>query len=712
MLICCILAISRFPLIAMPLISEVMYHPGDSVPEDPRDEWIEIHNPGAAAIDLGGYRLDNGVEFTFPPITISAGGYLVVAADLGEFGANYPSVSNVVGPWLGKLRNSGEKIALLDAAGEVVDEVEYADEGDWAIRARGVSDRGHEGWTWVAAHDGGGSSLELINPALSNKAGQNWSSSLVVGGTPGAGNSVASSNIAPLVREVQHRPKIPNSSDPITVRARVTDESVVSPAVTLHWRLDGVAPFTAVAAAQSGDEFSATIPPQANGSIIEFYISASDGALARDWPAEVEGGGHLANALIQVDDSHDRTQPAVGGEQGVYRVIMTEVERAELEQIGTTASESESNAEMNATFISADGGGTSVRYLASIRNRGASSRTGPPNNHLVKFRSDDAWDGVSSIKFNSRNVHSQVAGAWLFQRLGIETDDGVPVQLRINASDLAESGGPRMYGSYAMLEQFDSDWTAAHYPLDGNGNLYQVRDDEVTGDEGDLRYEGDDPDAYRNTYFKQTNGAADDWSDLIALTDALNNSPAETYFDEVSQHVDIDQWVRYLAVDALLGNREGGLTSGKGDDFALYSGVADPRFKLVPHDLDTLLGQGGGASPGRSIFVYDGVDGLNEFLNHPDIVPLYYAAYLDLLGGAFTSAELDPIIDRALGGFVPAAKIAEMKDFIPARRAGVLAQIPQTYSASTDLSQSAEGYYRTPTGAVVFSGDFHGAYTR
>jgi hypothetical protein len=461
------------------------------------------------------------------------------------------------------------------------------------------------------------------------------------------------------------------------------------------------------------DEFSATIPAQANGTIIEFYLSASDGSQSRDWPAEVQGGGHLANALIQVDDSHDRSERAVGGAQGVYRVIMTESERAELEEIGTNSNQSESNAEMNATFVSKDGRGTEVRYLASIRNRGASSRNGPPNNHLVKFRSDDKWNGVESVKFNSRYVASQVVGAWLFQHLGIETDDGVAAQLRINAEDLAQSGGPLMFGSYVLLEQFDSDWTAAHFPLDGNGNLYQIRDDEDTGDEGDLRYEGDDPNAYKNTYFKQTNSSADDWSDLIALTDVLNNSPESTYFNDVSEHVDIDQWVRYLAVDALLGNREGGLTSAKGDDYALYSGVSDPRFKLVPHDLDTLMGGGNvGQQPARSIFVYDGLNGLNEFLNHPDIVPLYYKAFLDLIETRFNSTELDPILERAIGDFVTPTELNNYKESIPARIAGVLAQIPQIYSATTNLPVTAEGYHQTVTGGVNFSGEFHAADTR
>ncbi len=434
------------------------------------------------------------------------------------------------------------------------------------------------------------------------------------------------------------------------MRARVTDESATAPTVTLYWRLDGATPFTAVPATQSGDEFSATIPPQADGTIVEFFVLPVMGSLTRDWPAEVLGGGHLANALIQIDDSHDRTQPAVGGEQGVYRVIMTEAERAELggdrhdrQPVGEQCRDERDLHQCRRHRHLGEVSGEHPQPWCEQPHWAAEQ---PPGQVPQRRR----VEGVASIKFNSRYVHSQVAGAWLFQHLGIEADDGVAAQLRINASDLAESGGPRMYGSYAMLEQFDSDWTAAHFPLDGNGNLYQVRDDESDRRRGRPALRGDDPDAYRNTYFKQTNSSADDWSDLIALTDALNNSPTETYFDEVSQHVDIDQWLRYLAVDALLGNREGGLTSAKGDDYALYSGVADPRFKLVPHDLDTLLGQGEiGASPGRSIFVYDGLDGLEEFLNHPDIVPLYYAAYLDLIDGLFSAAELDPILDRALG---------------------------------------------------------------
>ena len=56
--------------------------------------------------------------------------------------------------------------------------------------------------------------------------------------------------------------------------------------------------------------------------------------------------------------------------------------------------------------------------------------------------------------------------------------------------------------------------------------------------------------------------------------------------------IDLKEWLRYLALDQLLLNNETGLVRGIGDDYGMYRGVSDPRFKLVPHDLDTLMAQG------------------------------------------------------------------------------------------------------------------------
>ena len=147
-------------------------------------------------------------------------------------------MSNVVGNWVGFLNNNGEDVNLDDAGGNRVDSVHYEDEGDWAVRQRGLNDPGtggqpHRGWVWFNPHDGGGASLELLNPDVSNNNGQNWAPSRTTNGTPGRVNSVNTNNIPPRILEVTHFPIVPRSTDPITISARITDEAVSGFTATL-----------------------------------------------------------------------------------------------------------------------------------------------------------------------------------------------------------------------------------------------------------------------------------------------------------------------------------------------------------------------------------------------------------------------------------------------------------------------------------------------
>src|SRR6476620_2301545 len=111
-----------------------------------------------------------------------------------------------------------------------------------------------------------------------------------------------------------------------------------------------------------GGDVEATIPAQAtNLAIVEWYISATDGTNTRTWPApartsdigvQPETFGQVTNALVQVDNAFSATTDfTVAGNQPIYRLIMTNAERLELAQIGSTSGQQESEATMNGTFI-------------------------------------------------------------------------------------------------------------------------------------------------------------------------------------------------------------------------------------------------------------------------------------------------------------------------------------------------------------------------
>ena len=116
---------------AQVVFNEIHYHPverpafdaagnpvfqGTTAPADFSDdvhEFIELSNPAAEAVDLSNWRIAGGVDFTFPSgTTIPAGGFLVVAKDPARIQAVY-GISNVLGPYTGKLSNSGDTLRLV-----------------------------------------------------------------------------------------------------------------------------------------------------------------------------------------------------------------------------------------------------------------------------------------------------------------------------------------------------------------------------------------------------------------------------------------------------------------------------------------------------------------------------------------------------------------------------------------------------------------------
>ncbi len=753
-------------LLAAPVINELMYHPVSSLgnPEDVMAEWLEIHNPDVQAVDVSGYRLTKGVAFTIPAATvIPAGGYLVIAADLGKFQAAYPGFSGaVLGPWVGSLASGGEQVQLDDALGNQVSDVIYSDEGEWARRVRGPLSFSHRGWSWETLADGAGRTIELRNPLLGPGSGQNWADSANAGGTPGAANSSASTDIAPLIKAAQHRPEIPSSTAVTRFSATIEDE-LPGATASLHWRLDGAAAFSAIpmADADADGDLDAQIPPQANLAVIEWYISATDGTHTRTWPAPArtsnpgvlpETFGQVTNALLQVDNSYDAVRDFTApGNQPVLRVVMTNAERIELNTLQTTSGQEQSEAAFNATFVGHEGTGTKIVYNSSVRNRGFSSALGPPNNFNIRFRSDDMWNGRSGAQLNWQFGYGQVLGNVLFARAGIAPQDAIVAQLRINGVNLAESGG-NMYGRYAMMEGRGPDWAKKHYPLDPDGDFYRLDDHAPNNDtgvvgsdrgSGELQYEGTSPAAWSDTFIKETNKDANDYTDLANLTRVLS-APATggtalqpaisdaAYPAAVSAVLDVDQFYRYIATDALVGNQEGGLQSGRADDTSLYRGIVDQRFRFVPHDLDDVfdIGTGAGNPITRSIFSYDeqvqqgntGVVGLRRMFNHPALLPKYYTAVLEGINTWFNRATIDPIIDQLFQGWVPATDgnaatpnrgIAEIKGFVDARRAAVLSQIQQNFSLSVtgNTADSIEGYKTTTNGAATFSGTFNVAKT-
>ena len=158
---------SRRVLDSTVVFNEIMYHPLN----DESLEFIELHNQMAVDMDISSWRISGGVEFQFAEGTVvPGGGHLVVAKDPMALGIA-TGFGAAKGPYLGQLSNNGELLELRDRNDRLMDEIDFGAGGQWSV-----------------APDGSGASLAKLDPNSTSDDSRLWSSSILVGGTPGQRN--------------------------------------------------------------------------------------------------------------------------------------------------------------------------------------------------------------------------------------------------------------------------------------------------------------------------------------------------------------------------------------------------------------------------------------------------------------------------------------------------------------------------------------------
>lgn len=158
------------------VINEINYNSSDVFNPD---DWIELHNYSNNSIDLSNWIFDDGDSeefFVIPQGTIIAeNGYIILCRDSVLFKSKFPNAKNYYGNFGFGLSGGGELISLTNNFGLLIDSLTYEDK---------------EPWPRIC--DGGGPTLELINPNLDNSKYVNWNPSLSFG-TPGEINSIFTS---------------------------------------------------------------------------------------------------------------------------------------------------------------------------------------------------------------------------------------------------------------------------------------------------------------------------------------------------------------------------------------------------------------------------------------------------------------------------------------------------------------------------------------
>ncbi len=187
------------PRVGPIVITEVQYNPvlSDIALEvdpnlDASDlEFIEIHNPTAAAVDLTDWRLRGGIDFNYADGTPLAAGETIVMLkfnpddpeninQVNAFRAHYGIDESVrlLGGYSGQLNNSDDKILLLRP------DAPPADDPELVIRVQEDEVLYDDLPPWPTSADGTGHSLQRKSPDAFGNVGESWNATIPTPGSP------------------------------------------------------------------------------------------------------------------------------------------------------------------------------------------------------------------------------------------------------------------------------------------------------------------------------------------------------------------------------------------------------------------------------------------------------------------------------------------------------------------------------------------------
>ncbi|MDB4734715.1 lamin tail domain-containing protein [Akkermansiaceae bacterium] len=427
-----------------------------------------------------------------------------------------------------------------------------------------------------------------------------------VWGTPGNTNSAAVANAGPTLEHLSHSPVVPNSGQATVVTISADDPNGVNTATLFYSRNDGA--FQSTGMTSNGDgTYSGTIPGQSSNSIVRFYVRATDSASASSfYPAEGPEGG----AFYKIQDGYADNS----GLRHNFRIVMSNSDRTFL----FNSTNRLSNDRFPVTVIEDE---ETVYYDVALRLK-ASGFGRFNSGHYgfnIRFQPDRLFRGVhESISIERSPNLKEILAKHLMNRAG-----GAYASFYDDVAHIiTPTTGDRGVGLLSMSRQTSTFFDGLFPDADESGTLFNHEllynpNGTTGGPEGlkignpynhtggryDLEDRGLDKEPYRWGFQIRSNRGRDDYSQLVALNQAmeLSGSALKNALDDI---IDVDQWMRTFAMMSLNGTDDVYSRIWE-HNFRYYVRPTDGKILIFQWDLDRSfqLGTNSSVTPSRNSVV-------------------------------------------------------------------------------------------------------------
>ena len=522
-------------------------------------------------------------------------------------------------------------------------------------------------------------------------------------GTPGAPNSRRVTNAGPTFSDLHHSPVMPSPSQTVTVSVRAADPDGVASA-TLNYRVNPATSFAALPMTlQSNGAWTASLPGQAAGKVVQFYATALDG---RGVSATAPAKGPDSRALYQVADAQESALPA-----HELRLVMLDADRDFMFQPTNVMS----NARNGATLIYDR---AEVFYDAGARLQGsAASRIRDGDDYVcydILLPQDHLFRGVqNNIGIDRSGRAPTVRGQDEMVVFQMFHRAGIPIPYH----DLCHFISPRAvhtgtailqlagYGSGFIEEQYGQEGSVfnmdityepdtAVTPADPESVKLPVPlQTHIGTDLADLG----DKEQYRSPFDIRSGNRRDDYAGLMRLCQVMALPQAD--FDaQIGGVLDVDEALRMAAMEILCGVNDTYVSSSAGQlphNLRLITFPDDDPAQLLAWDMDFSFS----LASDSPIFIASGCN-LGKLMNSPATRRLYLYHVNDICQTSFNADYITPWL--AHYGSVVGQDFSAAASYISNRRAFALTQVPAQVPFA--ITSNAGNGFSSNTNVVVLAG--------
>lgn len=261
--------------------------PAEAAYEAAEFEFIELLNISPYTVDLAGVTLSDAVDFVFPAgpgALLLPGQRIVLSPNLPAFAARYGvAVQPVLGPYSGKLNNSGETIRMAAADQSAIKVFTYSPQAPWPTEA---ANAGH--------------SLVLrgsmTNPDHADPA--NWRASMAPDGQPAAPDDEPASGLTYVAWKIAHG-FADDAADPFHTGLPLFATYAFGASDT--WKGADVLPVAGLAAVPQGIAPTLTFRHRTLAADVIFHLESSPSLQEGSW-TDVTEAFEVISEIPQDDD--------------------------------------------------------------------------------------------------------------------------------------------------------------------------------------------------------------------------------------------------------------------------------------------------------------------------------------------------------------------------------------------------------------------------